>query len=98
NGEKILRTPVEKRTRYEEDALEDHLVEWYHQVVGMPKYKEMKFKELQKKLYALKASFPDLSQAQTIAESPQPRKTFVYLRGDYRQKGIEVQPGTLAVL
>ncbi len=98
NGERILRTPAEKRTRHEEDAIEDHLVEWYHQVVGMPKYKEMKWKELQNKLYELRSSFPDLTQAQTIAESPQQRKTFVYLRGDYRQRGIAVQPATPAVL
>jgi hypothetical protein len=98
NGERILRTPIERRTRHEEDAIEDHLVEWYYQVVGMPKYKEMKFKELQKKLSDLRASFPDLTQAQTIAESPQHRRTFIYLRGDFRQTGVEVHPGTPAVL
>ena len=74
------------------------MVEWYHQVVGILKYKEMKWKELQNKLYELRSSFPDLTQAPTIAESPQHRKTFVYLRGDYRQRGIELQPATPAVL
>jgi hypothetical protein len=98
NGERILRTPAERRTRREEDAIEDHMVEWYHQVVGILKYKEMKWKELQNKLYELRSSFPDLTQAPTIAESPQHRKTFVYLRGDYRQRGIELQPATPAVL
>ena len=39
-----------------------------------------------------------IASAQTIAESPQQRKTFVYLRGDYRQRGIAVQPATPAVL
>ncbi|MEO8660236.1 MAG: PSD1 and planctomycete cytochrome C domain-containing protein [Bryobacteraceae bacterium] len=98
HGERILRTPVAKRSRYEQDAITDHLVEWYAQVVGNKVYKELAFKELQKKLYDLKVSFPDLSQAQTISESSESRKTHVAIRGDYRQNGIEVQPGIPAIL
>ena len=98
HGEKILRTPVASRSRYEQDAITDHLVEWYHQVAGSKVYKELGFKELQKKLYDLNASFADLSQAQTITESSELRKAHVAIRGDYRQNGVEVQPATPAVL
>lgn len=37
------------------------------------------------------------TQAPTVKETGQ-RKTFVHLRGDYRQRGEQVQPGTPAVL
>ena len=47
---------------------------------------------------ALRASFPDVSMAQTITQSPEPRTNHIHLRGDYRAKGIEVSPRTPGVL
>ena len=40
---------------------------------------------------------PQLSKAQTLAAGP-PRKTHVLIRGDFLRPGVEVQPGTPAVL
>jgi hypothetical protein len=39
-----------------------------------------------------------LSQAYTLEESPEPAATHIALRGDYRSKGIRVEPGVPAVL
>jgi hypothetical protein len=58
----------------------------------------MKYKELRQKLSDLAASFPALSEAQTIAEEATPRRSHIALRGDYRRNGIEVQPGVPAAL
>jgi len=98
DGERVLRTPVEKRSRHEEDAILDHIVRWYQQASGTKKYEELKFRELEKKLAELKASFPDLSQAQTVAERAGRRKSHVHIRGSWKDKGIEVEPATPAVL
>jgi hypothetical protein len=98
DGERILRTPVDKRTRHEEDAILDHMVRWYHQAVGSEEHEKLKFKELEKKIAGLKKSFPDLSQAQTIAESPEPRPSHIHIRGSWKDKGIEVQPSTPSAL
>ncbi|MBI2680136.1 MAG: PSD1 domain-containing protein [Candidatus Solibacter usitatus] len=97
-GEKILRTPPAQRTRHQQDAITDHMVRWYSQVSGDEKFKELKFKELRKKLADLEAAFPDLSQAQTLAESPEHQPTYLRVRGDWRQNGVEVHPNTPAVL
>jgi len=98
DGERILRTPVEKRTRHEEDAILDHMVKWYSQAVTAKEYEDLKFKELGKKLADLKKSFPDLSRAQTIAERSEPRQTHIHIRGSWKDKGVEVRPATPAVL
>ena len=42
----------------------------------------------------MKAAYPALSQAQTLAEDAVRRKTWILIRGDYRSHGIEVQPAT----
>lgn len=44
-----------------------------------------------------KKASPRLTQAQTLAEGTG-RKTHVHIRGDFLRKGVEVQPGTPAVL
>src|SRR5262249_34930484 len=41
---------------------------------------------------------PGLTEAQTIAANLHPPVSHILIRGDYRQPGIEVQPGTPAIL
>ncbi|MEX2263337.1 MAG: PSD1 and planctomycete cytochrome C domain-containing protein [Bryobacteraceae bacterium] len=98
NAEKLLHAEPAKRSR--EDAI--RLTDYFIRSSG-PKFAKdqelvAKFKELRAKLQAMDADFPALSQAQTMAENPQPPKNFLYVRGDYRNPGIEVEPGTPAFL
>ena len=95
---KILLTDPAKRTQKEQDKLTDHFLEWYSAVVSKERYVELKFKELREKIAALKTSCPALSEAQTMVELPSPRPSFVLIRGDFRSPGVEVHPGTPAVL
>jgi hypothetical protein len=94
---KILLKNPGKRTQKEQDKLTDHFLEWYSAVVSRERYQELKFKELREKLAKLRQSCPALSEAQAI-EQEDPRKTFVLIRGDFRNPGAEVHPGTPAVL
>ncbi len=98
NGIKILRTDPAKRTQRQSEVLTEFFVRNYGQAITKQRYEELKFKELVKKLDELKASLPQFSEAPTMAENPQPPKTFIHKKGDYREHGPEVQPGTLAVL
>ena len=66
----------------------------YFRVNSKERNAELNFPELRKQLDALKAAYPALSQAQTLAEDAVRRKTWILIRGDYRSHGIEVQPGT----
>ena len=97
-GDKILRTPPSQRTEKQRDALTDHFVENYHRVISKERTKELQFKELLKQLRELEASFPALSEAPAIAEGAAARKTHIHIRGDWRNTGVAVEPGTLAVL
>ena len=62
--------------------------------VGDKKNEEVKFKELDGKLTALKRTYPQLTQASVISEPEQQRKSYIRLRGNYKSLGVEVQPGS----
>jgi hypothetical protein len=97
-GQNILRIESSRRTQKQQDQMTDHFVKWYGLVLPPGKYKELKFDELRDKLEKLEEEYPPLSEAPAMAENPHPPKTHILVRGDYRQPGIEVQPGTPAVL
>ncbi|HUS07616.1 MAG TPA: PSD1 and planctomycete cytochrome C domain-containing protein [Bryobacteraceae bacterium] len=97
DGAGILQKPAQQRTPREQDVLTDHFVRNYHFAVGAKRYAEVKFKELDEKLSALKTDYPRLSQAMVVAERP-PHPTYLRVRGDYKNPGIEVMPAGLSVL
>ena len=72
DGEKIIRKKPEARTERERDVLTDHFIKNYFFAVGDKKNEEVKFKELDGKLTALKKTYPQLTQASVISESGQP--------------------------
>ena len=97
-GQDILRTPRSQRTRKQQDQLTDHILKWYGIVASDERTEELKIKELREKLEQLKEGFPALSEAQAMAENPDPPPTRLLVRGDFRQPGIEVKPATPAFL
>lgn len=92
DGEKILRKAPAERTERERDVLTGHFIRNYHFAVGGKKYEELKLAELDKKLRALRDAYPQLSQAPAIREDPNPHRSFLRVRGNYKALGIEVQP------
>ena len=63
-----------------------------------PELKALKFGEGFPAFEALDAAYPQLSEVPAIAEMRNAPKTFVHIRGDFRNPGVEVQPDTPAVL
>jgi Protein of unknown function (DUF1553)/Protein of unknown function (DUF1549)/Planctomycete cytochrome C len=98
HGHEILRKQHGHRSQKEQDKLTDHFVQYYGIVLQKEQYKELKFSDLLKKLAELEERYPALTEAQTFIENPNPPKAHVLIRGDFRQPGVEVQPGTLAIL
>ncbi|MFO0368069.1 MAG: PSD1 and planctomycete cytochrome C domain-containing protein [Acidobacteriota bacterium] len=92
DGARIMRKPFAKRTQREKLVLETHFVRNYHFAIGQPAYRKLKFDELDKKLRALDEEFPPLSEAYTIAEEPEPKQSYLRVRGDYKTLGIPVEP------
>jgi cytochrome c553 len=97
-GEKILFTPAEFRSQKWEKRITDHFVSDYHQVVGKEEWKNLGFSKLKEKLKELDTSLPPFSEAQAIHTERIPRKSYVFLRGSFKEPGIEVAPGTPAWL
>jgi hypothetical protein len=99
HSDRILDIPPEKRSPQWGDAITDHFVINYHRVIGKDEWKELKFTDLRKQLNDLKEKYPGLSEAPVIAEDPSiRRKSNVHIRGDWRRKGTEVQPGVPGIL
>jgi hypothetical protein len=59
---------------------------------------DLKLGELRAKLNALNAKLPPYSYAPVLLENDTPPKTYIHLKGDWREHGAEVEAGTLAVL
>jgi hypothetical protein len=98
DGEKLLRTPEPQRNRRQRQTLTDYFIANYHRVITKERAAELKFDELRKSLSKLDETLPPLSAAQTLRREPQPRVTRMLLRGDYRNPGESVSPGTPAIL
>ncbi len=95
---KILRLAPTRRTKRQRDFLTDRFIARYSQAVGEKEFAAAGFHELSKKLKELGAEFPRLTQAQAVVQSSVLSETYVAIRGDYKNKGVVVQPATPAVL
>ncbi len=62
------------------------------------RFTELKLAELAKKLEALRKEVPWPTRAPVMQQTPAPRPVRLHVRGDFRVPGIEVRPGTVAVL
>src|SRR5450432_1482076 len=58
----------------------------------------LKLGELRTKLNGLMAKAPQVSYAPVLLENDAPPETYIHVKGDWRERGEQVQPGTLAVL
>jgi len=54
--------------------------------------------ERRKSVAAVRKLLPSIPSTMVMRELPEPRKTHVLLQGEFLMKGVEVQPGTPAVL
>ncbi len=97
-GQAVLRLDPGLRTPQQRDQLADYLIARFNEGFGRDRLKEHRIEELRKKLAELNAAAPALSQAPTLAEFGTPRASYILLRGDFRQRGEEVRPGTPAAL
>jgi hypothetical protein len=97
HGHEILKTPSEKRTFRQSHDLTRVFLKYPGPLASWPEAKGIRFSEGFNQLEELDAKYPGLSEIPVIAEGPA-RTTHIFIRGDFRNPGIEVQPGTPAVL
>jgi mono/diheme cytochrome c family protein len=96
--ERVLKTPVEQRTQ--KDA--NRLTEYFVRNTGPAKDRDRDclrcLAEFRARLSALDAKMPRYSQAYVMAPPYEAVDTHIAIKGDYREKGLKVEPGTLSVL
>lgn len=95
---RMMHKPAASRTVREADILADYFIANPGPEFGRDKELTAKFKELRAKILELKKPMPFLTQAYTIGAHPEHPKTHITIRGDYKTLGIQVKPGTPAVL
>ena len=98
HGHDIIQRDRSQRTYKENEALTDRFIVSYKNVIPEKRYEELKFKELNEKIQVLHEEYPGLTEAQTIVEQPGSRETHILIRGDFRQPGGTVLPGTPPIL
>jgi len=96
DGEKILRTPAASRTRRQAKLLTDYFLNNYSRVISKERKAELKFDSLAKQLREFDETLPPLSEAPVLRTFE--RKTHLLIRGDFKQPGEVVEPGTPSVL
>ena len=92
-GERILRTPPEKRSVRHEKAITDFFVREYGRVLSKEEYDRLGYEELSDALADLDRSLPQFGEAQAVHLEERPRQTHIHLGGSYKAPGIPVEPG-----
>ena len=64
------------------------------EIVDPGKFKELKLGALWNQLRALKQEFPQATRAPTMRAAQTQRQTYIHERGEFRDRGADVQPGT----
>lgn len=98
--EEVVRTPKEKRTPRDRERL----FYWFINNPGPLKDQERDrqkvtaLREMRQRLAGIDATAPKLTQAAVIHAIERPVETHIAVKGDYREAGVKVDPGTPAVL
>ena len=98
NANKVLFLDPAKRTEVQQIAMTDTAIASCNNAYGKAYCDGLKLAELRTKLNDLATATPQISYAPVLMDADAPRKTYVHIKGDWREHGEEVQAGTPAVL
>jgi hypothetical protein len=98
HAEKVLMMPAEQRSARDQWRLLLYFMSSPSHTLRDDKPSADKLKEIRDQIRKLEDETPKLTQAYVIADDPQAPPQRLAVRGDWKTPGIEVQPGTLAIL
>ena len=98
NARKVLFLDPAKRSEVQQTAMMETFLGSCGNLFPKDFCASLKIPELRTKLNELNAKTPQISYAPILLENDAPPKTYVHVKGDWREHGAEVQPGVLAVL
>ena len=96
-GCEIAKLPWSKRTQLQKGRLLDYFLK-YGSEIDSEEFKRLKLSDLRGKLQKLKEGLPKLTRAPTMMRTQNHRQAYLHVRGDFRSRGIDVQPNTFSVL
>ncbi len=98
HGERILRTPVDKRSERDARTITYRFIRTPGPRIGKDKDLTAKFKELKEKIDALDKDFPALSLAYVMESRSDYGPAHIAVRGDWKNPGDAVEPGAPSFL
>jgi hypothetical protein len=98
NARKVLFLDTAKRSEVQQVEMLDRFIGSCGSMYPKEYCDGLKLRELRSKLNELMAKAPQVSYAPVLLEDDAPPKTFIHVKGDWRDRGEEVEPGMLAVL
>ena len=98
SAKKVLFKDPAQRTEVMQNQMMDYFLSACGNLYPSEHCKELQVGEVRTKLDELRAKTPQVSYAPVLLENDTPPKTYIHIKGDWRDRGEEVQPGTLAIL
>jgi hypothetical protein len=98
NARKVLFLDPARRSEVQANAITDVFLGSCGNLFPKKRCTDLKLGDLRRELNDLNAKLPSYSYAPVLVENEAPPKTYIHLKGDWREHGEEVQPGTLAAL
>ena len=98
NARKVLFLEPAKRSEIQQGEMLERFIGSCTSMYPKEYCDGLKLRELRTKLNDLIAKTPQVSYAPVLLENDAPPKAYIHVKGDWRDHGEEVQPGTLAVL
>ena len=90
-GDRFIFIPADERVERQRDVVTDYFIRFYSQIATKDQYEELGWKELREKLEELQKSYPQLSHARSVSETP--RETHIHVRGQWDRLGVGVTAG-----
>jgi cytochrome c5 len=95
---KVLFLDPAKRSEVQQNQMVDYFLSACGNLFPKQHCADLKLPELRTKLNELNAKLPPYTFAPVLLENDTPPKTYVHVKGDWREHGEEVRPGVPAVL
>lgn len=96
-GVEIVKLPRSRRTQTQRDDLLDYFLRTPGDI-DPQQFKQLKLSELRGRLNELRSGLPEMARAATVRHAQVVRATRLHVRGDFRQPGELVRPGTPSCL
>ena len=98
SAKKVLFLDAAKRSESQRFQMTDYFLAACRNMFAKDYCDGLKVAGARKELAALAAKTPQISYAPVLLENDTPPKTYVHAKGDWRDHGAEVHPGTPAIL